>query len=148
MSATIMNNKTPPTEEALTAALRWFENDLPGVMAEMGCPDENPWLFDPAWVAQARAALPAPAEPAALAVVPPPPSAEARFDAAMRAVIEAGCVNAVRIATSLGSLIAKQIDDAVRTRKGDPYKVEPLVLNAIDATIGMLRSAKGLAKSP
>ncbi len=139
----------PTPQEALAAALRWFEHDLPGVMAEMGCPDESPWLFDPAWVAQARAVLAAPTESAPLAVVPapPPPSAGARFDAAVRAILDVGCVNAVQIVTKLGALIAEQVGDAVRARKSDPYKVEPLVFDALDATLDMLRAAKGIAKS-
>lgn len=138
----------PTPQEALAAALRWFEHDLPGVMAEMGCPDESPWLFDPAWVAQARAALAAPTESAPLAVVPAPsPSAGDRFDAAVRAIIDVGCTNAVQIVTKLGALIAEQVGDAVRARRSDPYKVEPLVLDALDATLDMLRAAKGLAKS-
>lgn len=143
-----MNDKTPTPQEALAAALRWFENDLPGVMAEMGCPDESPWLFDPAWVAQARAALAATTESAPLAVIPAPPlSVGDRFDAAVRAILDVWCVNAVQIATGLGALIAEQVGDAVRARSSDPSKVEPLVLDALDATLDMLRAAKGLAKS-
>ena len=138
----------PTPQEALAAALRWFENELPGVMVEMGCPDESPWLFDPAWVAQARAVLAAPTESAPLAVVPAPsPSAGDRFDAAVRAILDVGCTNAVQIVTKLGALIAEQVGDAVRVRRSDPSKVEPIVLDAIDATLLVIRTMKGIAKS-